>query len=536
MEIGNNLSKEEKVLAMRTIFNDKPKGKFIKNPADILAKGFDKLEGFDARWISLITNNPLLFEDTDYVRIKPFVNNKVTEAEIQAYKDGKLREIYPTFDHLLMANLKQYDRIMSFCTMVFLHYVRIYGDIFQEQMNDIPWELEMTPTRIYCCTLTNTLSTEWELNYAWSPVKKILFDKPIEGSDKSLLELNWKKLYKNKLFAKFIEFSAIRCGTTGFRETYYSDTTPNRKLADVCSKFTKTSSAISSAQLDGIYSYINEIESIKDSLFNSLDKCLSVMFQGEKQYYSIYIYENEVYIFTPKFKLKIIRKEDGEITKEYLNNSYECMVADEYLVPSLKPQINWAKHRIEQSMEYEKAILRNLLTTMLEKSYREIICVKRMNEYGMSSKITFMGCFDNVKATEIFYFNEKEIHSITKTLSKSNMAKYVIDRGYYIFGLESDVLNLLQNVNKQSIIAHYSNYCVPIFSHMKDVINSYDINRNDIIDVMCTGYLNPEKFDNENIIYTDNVLASERDLMSTLLKKQYGNQIGSKKSYWNIIE
>lgn len=536
MEISNELTKNEKVLAMRTIFNDKPIGKFIKNPADFLAKGFDKLEGFEARWTSLITNNPLLFEDIDYVRIKPFVNNKVTEAEIEAYKNGDLREIYPTFDHLLMSNLKQYDRIMNFCSMIFLHFVRIYGDVVQEHMKDIPWELEMTPSRLACCALTSINSTEWELNYAWSTVKKIIFDKPIQGSNKSLLELNWKKLYKNRVFAKFMEFSALRCGTVGFRETFIADITSNRKLADVCSKFTKTSTAISQQQLDSLYSYVVEIEDVKESVFDSLDKAMSVMYAGHKEQYTIFVFESDIFIFSSKFKLRIAKNEEGNIIKEFLANSYECFMADEYLVSATTSLIKWAKHIIPVDMEYDKAILRNLLTTMLEQSYREIICIKRMNEFGMTSKITFKGSFDNVRAIEVFYFNENEIHRIEKTLSKSNMAKYIVDRGYYIFGLESDVLKILPEITKQTIIEHYSNYCVPIFSHMKDVINLYELNRNEIIDVICTDYINPEKLENETILYTDNVISKERDLMSVMLKKQYGNQIGSKKSYWGIID
>lgn len=533
VKYSSELSSNEKVIAMRSIFQsgkNANSSNYIKNAGDFISGNFEKINGFDFRWTSLISNNPLLFEDVDYLRVKPFVENTITDEERDAFVRGDLRDLYATFDNMLMCNLKYYDRIMSYCTMVFLHYVRINDDVTNKFLDRVPYELFMTPTRIWAAALSSVNSTIWELNYAWSTnIPNVI------NLDKSPLESAWKILYHNKTFSKFIEYSAFKNGTIGFRQTIVSDTTSNRKLSMVCAKFTKTSVAISEQQLDTIYAYSKEVDSINKRLYTILDKCLSILFNGDQSQYSIYIFTKEFYIYSSKFTIRV-RAENGVISKDYLANSYECFVAEEFLLPSIKTQIEWARFELTGHFEYDKNILKSLLSNMLDENYREILCIKRMNDYGVISKITFRGIFNNVRIIEEFMLDNRCIKSVEKTLSKRNAAIYLIDRGYYIFGVEKDIFNL-NSINKENMITHYSNYCIPVMQHMFDVIATHTMSKNDIIDVVVSGTLNPAKLNNENIKYTSLMQQDTKQLFAAGLEKQ--NKLGlknSKKSYWKAVE
>lgn len=540
MKTEPNLSDNEKIGIMRSIFNSNVNdSKYVKNVGDYICNNFSKIDGFDWRWSSLISNKPLLFEDVDYLRVSDFIDNQVTENEIQAYKRGELRELYATFENMLICNLQYYDRIMSYCTMVFCHYVRVNDEIIKYNLDKLIYEFSLTPTKIWCAAMSSVNSTEWELNYAWNISKKHkITTLPIASSDKSIIETSWTRLYRNPIFARFNEYNAIRCGTVGFRHTFISDKTSNRKLAQVCQKFTKTSVAISEQQLDSLFDYIKEIESSKTPLYTIIDNCLNVLFNGDSSQYCIYIFTNEFFIHTSKFSIRVSKSVTGVISKDYLANSYECFAAEEFLISSIKTQISWAKYKIPQQYDYDKNILKSLLFNMLSNNFREIICIKRMNDYGTISKITFKGVFANVNIIEEFMINNRTIKSTFKTLSKKNASNYIIDRGYYIFGTESDVLKLIdvENLTKQIINNHYNNYCIPVLSHMQDVITLHQLSKNDIIDVIVSDTLNPNKINNHNIKYTSVSKIDSREILSKGLHNQNKNLITNKKSYWRAID
>lgn len=544
-----SLSNNEKQIIMRSIFENRSRNK-IMNVGDFISDNFSKIDGFDFRWTSLISNNPLLFEDIDYLRVRDFIDNQITEEEKQAYIDGKLTDMYATFENMLLCNLKYYDRIMSFCTMVFLRYIRIDGQLIgidnpnnRNPKNQIPHELSMTPTKIWCCAMTSIKSTEWELNYAWS--LNSANNIPIvtkTNKEESLLEQNWQNIYRNKLFKYFVEYSAVRVGTMGFRNTFFSDITSNRKLAQVCSKFTKTSIAISEQQLDTLHKYSLEIESIKNKLYSILDYCMGILFNGDSSQYSIYVFNSDYYIFSVKFSLRVSKSITGKISKEYLANSYECFAAEEFLVPSIKTQIEWAKYKQAPHFDYDKNILKTLLQNMLEDNFREIICISKMNEFGTVSKITFKGVFNNVSIIEHFMLDNRTIKVETKTLSKRNAANYIVDRGYYIFGTEDDIFkinaetisNQTGKITKKQLIDHYSNYCIPVLNYMFDVISVHIMSKNDIIDFVVDENINPNKFNNHNIRYTSVSKLDPKAILNDKMKSGMSN--AQKKSYWRIIE
>lgn len=532
----SELSVQEKVILMRNTFiQQRTEENTVKNLSNYLAESYGKIDGFDYRWNSLVTSNPLLFEDIDYFRCKQYVNNQITEEEIQAYKRGELRDLYATFENMLICNLQYYDRIMSFCTMVFLHYVRLDSDeITSQHLEQVPYVFDMTPTQIWCCALSNTTSTEWELNYAWRINNRNFKFDNIDG--KSLIETNWKKLQTNPIFNKFIEYSAFRNNSAGFRQTFFNDKTSNSKLSLVCQKFTRTSTAISQNQLNSVIDYVSEQESINKRLYKSLHTCMMELFCNDESNFAIYVYSKEFYIHSSKFSIKVSKSDTGKITKEYLANSYECFAAEEYLFPSIKLQIEWAKYQLPIQYDYDKQILSSLLDQMLKENYREIICIKRMNEYGVVSKIKFSGIFDNVYIIEDLMFDNHCIRSSKICMSKSKAAKYVIDRGYYIFGLEKDVYGLM-DITRKTIIEHYTKYCIPVIQHMNNIIQVHIMSKNDIIDIVCSGVLNPNKLNNHNIKYAS--IKNEinpRKLMYQMFEKQHKDYIGNRKSYWKVID
>lgn len=535
---SSKLLPNEKVILMRNTFIQQDKT-YIDNIGDYLSDNFAKIDGFDYRWNSLITSKPLLFEDVDYVRVKDYVNNEITEDEITAYKNGELRELYATFENMLICNLAYYDRIMSFCTLVFLHYVRLAEDeISSQYLNELPYIMEMTPTRIWCCALTGLHSSEWELNYAWKETTDLSFKK---STEKTLVEINWKLIYNNQIFAKFIQYSSLRCNISGFRQTLLVDKTSNRKLSQVCSKFTRASTAISDENLETLIDYVREQDSINNRLYSALFDCLKKLFKNDESQFAIFIYSQEFLIHTSKFSMKVAKSDNGKITKDYLANSYECFIAEEYLYDSIKIQIEWAKYKLPVQFKYEKQIFSSLLNEMLKQNYKNILCIKRMNNYGILSKITFSGVFDNIYINEELMIDNRCIKSSKVCFSKQNAAKYVIDRGYYIFGLIDDVYKLSLDeviINKQLLIDHYQNYCIPVIKHMFEVVAMHNLSKNDIIDVVCSGILNPNKLNNKEICYTKikgNTLNS-KSLMSIALDKQNKRNDQTKKSYWKIIE
>lgn len=515
-------------------FNDDHE-KYVKDPARYLENQFTRIKGFDYRWSSLITSRPLLFEDIDYLRVKDYVEETITDEEKDAYERGLCRDLYATLDNLLVCNLKYYDRIMNFCTMVFLHYVRIDGEIVKDHLDKLPLILSLTPTQIWCAALTSMSSTSWEIDHGWSFFGNKWSINPLPGSNKSVLEMSWKHIYKNNYFKLFVEYRALACHTSGFRHTLINDITDNNKLSIVCQKFTKASLAITDQQLETLWEYTREIDSLTKRLYISLDDCLSNIFSNDKTQYAIYVFNDEFYINTSKFSMRVCRNEKGNLTKEYIANAFECFVAEEKLVDSIRSQIEWSKYELPSRHDYDKDMLVSLLNNMLQNNYHNVTCIKRMNDYGTISKITFSGIFGNVYMIEDFVFNNRVIKTSRKCLSKYNAAKYIVDRGYYLFGLNEDVykFTVKENLTNDNLVTHYSNYTIPVMQFMFDVIAEHVNYKNDIIDVVLSnGMINPAKLNNGNMRYTSLVKIDSKQLMEDINKNQPDNR---KSTYWKVI-
>lgn len=520
---------DSKPLLEKTIYNT------IDNIGDFFADNFSKIDGFQYQWSSLITNNPLLFEDIDYLRVKQYIKNTVTDEEIELYKKGEIRELYATFENMLVCNLQYYDRIMSFCTMIFLRFVRLSeNECTSQHLSDIVLQLELTPTKIWCAALSNQSSKLKEIEYGWSLNSNLhLID---YRNDKSHIENNWEILYNINYFSKFIEYCALRNGTTGFRTTFLADKTPNRKLAKVCTKFTNATIAVAEDSLISVHDYIMENELMTQKLYTSLYNILLKMYNNDTTKFAVYVFNRDFFIQTVKFSMKVSKDDVGRITKDYLANSYECFVAEEYLFKSIHAQLEWAKYSTPLKFETEKTILINLLIQMLNDDYKNIVCLKRMNEYGVLAKINFSGMFDKVNIDESYMFNNRTIRKTRITMSKENAAKFVVNNlGYYIFGIEQDVLNLPVNIDTQTLIDHYSKYCTPIMKHMQHAIVLHNFSKNDIIDVLCNGKINPEKINNKNIKFTNIKSTLNPKSIMNLMENKNGKNELEKKNYWEIV-
>lgn len=513
----------------------------IVNPTQYLLKNLDKIYNFDLRWTSMITNKPLLFEDLEYAKLCNFIDNTTTQFEIEQFKLGNISDLYHNLETLLVCNLSKYDRIVSYGIMIFYQYVKIGDNILSKNLNTIIAEISITPTRLYCCALTSTKSTKTELEYAWN-VK--LLDVPSD-SELSPLEYNYKLLYtKSKNFSVFMQYSALRCNTDGFRETWINDNTSNRKLSTVCAKFTNKTNAIDDSQLSDIYEYHKFVTKNHLTLLNSLRNSMSEMFTTNSQVnqddkFAVYCYSNEFYLHSVKFSMKVINK-NPQITKEYLANNIECFIAEKYLVNSMQEQVNWCKSEIPEELVYQKDLLTNLLFDMLKNNYREIICIKQMYG-GVLSKIRFSGVFGNVYIIEELMFDNRVIKEYRICKGKLNAATYIIEKGYTLFGNRDDIDKLLIDINDSDtgitnaiIKQHYSQYCKPIINHMFDVVSLYQKSKNDIIDVICYDKINREKFNNVNIKTT--VIKDENSQANPLknITKKLTNS--NNKSYWRAIQ
>lgn len=504
-----------------------------------LLKNFKKLKGFDLKWSSLLTSTPLMFEDINYYRIKKFIDERVTKQELKAYKNKELRKVYTCLDSLLMCNLKYYDRIINYCTMVFLRYVDINGYPYSDDLSKVPYELTLTPTKIWCAVCTSEHSTKWELEYGWD-MKNL--KEPIDISNKSILEVNYEQMYKyNNTFKKFQEYNAIRLGVNGFRNCWLNENVSNNRLGHLCKKFTKTSNAISEHQLSTISEYCTYYESVNKKLYKALYSCLFSMFEGDDTQFSIFIFSDEFTILTSKFSLRVSKK-NNKIQKDYLANSYECFLAEKYLIKSIDAQIEWSKidNISENAYNFEKDILKTLLENQIERDYKDVVLVNK-NRFNNSSlvKVTFTGIFNNVKINEQYVIDNRVIKTDTKVLSKTNAAKYLIERGYYLFGTRDDIDNLLDlKINKQTLIEHYSKYCIPVIRYMGDAIMLYERNNSDIINVLINGEVPKELLNNQNIKYIN--ISQHTDIDLNLinlnrLKKINKSLRNNKKSYWKVV-
>jgi hypothetical protein len=526
-ELENSIVRKSEILNSKEVR--------IDNISDYLYTSLNKIANFDFRWSSLITSKPLLFEDIDYVKCISFVQNEILPFEMEAFKTGKLRKIYVNFEYMLMDNLIHYNRIMRFCTLVFLKYIRLPDNsLLTEPFENLSSVISMTPTQIWCCALSNTTSTLFELNYAWGNNINI----KLPDNSTNLFQFNWKKFYNNNTFAKFMESCSLCVGTNGFRETYINDKTSNKILSYLCKKFTTTSIALSEDSLSTLYEYVIEEEKTHNKLYVGLYTCMNDMFHNDDNF-GIFIFPNEFYLHTIKFSMRVYKSKTGKITKDYLGNNFECFAAEEFLVKSTKMQVEWAKYKISGKYQYDKEILSNLLLNMIQINYKNIICTKKMNEYGISSKISFKGIFNNVYIVEDYYIKGNIIKTNQICLSKKNAAKYVVNRGYYLFGNEKEVLelNLNETLTSKLLIDHYMNYCVSVKHFMDDIIQLYNKQNNLIIDVIAKGEID-ESYISKDIKYTtlkgnykDYTL--QQQLLSKALKKQSINL--EKKSYWKAI-
>lgn len=506
--------------------------------SDFLTESLRKVADFDFNWSSLISNNPLLFNDLEYLKIRTFVDEVITNEEIEAYKTGELTHLYHTLDALLICNLQYYDRIINYCTMCFLGYVNIgNGTEMQKIKTNNLLQLSLTPTQIYCAVFTNVNSTIWEIQYAW-------FTEKMKRKFTSL-EKDFDYITKNNtIFHNFNGTNAIRLGIQGFRNQWSVENTSNDKLSVVCEKFTNASTAISTSDLSYIFDYYKHTQEVNLQLEKSLNKSLDIMFNGDSSRYGAYVFTNEFFLLTVKFGVSVTKTENGTIKKDYFSNGYECLVAEQGLSHTIKEQISWSRQKPLKKFNNDKKLLVELLYNMLEgQGYKNTICLKETNTAGVSSKITFSGCFDKVRITEKFYMDNKvrlegstPDKTLTRVLSKRNASKYIVDRGYCLFGSESEIHDLtIIPVTRQTLLEHYSKYVINVRNYLVDVVNANKKNRNDIIDIVL-GY--DPIFYNHTILVTNYKQTNHKKILASGLADQNrrlnNNEIyGS--SIWKVL-
>lgn len=506
------------------------------NIGTYIEKNLMKIKGYNYNWISMISSSPILFEDVNYLKVQHYVNNTITEQEKEAYADGRLRKLYMNFETMIMDNLEYYDRIISYCTMMFLDYICVDEVPSKKNIPAHTLSFDITPTKIWCAALCNTSSTQFELEYGWD-IKCVLLN-----NNESLIRNNFHILKRNRLFSVFISYRALINNTSGYRETYLSDITPDNILYQVCKKYTQHSSVIGFDQMFELEDYIDHEEENVRKLHDSISQCMDVLYENNKDIYAVFVFNDEFYVHTHNFGMRVFKK-DGSISKDYISNSYECFVAEPFMKPSIKKQIEWCKYTLPHRFIHVRDILRTLLLRLLDEDFKNVVCIKRMHEETeTTSYVTFTGIFENVYIKEKFFHKKEVVKEYTKCMSKENAAKYLTDKGYYIFGFREDVDRLLHDFEtnpyqKATFLKnHYNKYCINIKDFMKDVVSSYRAYNREIINYVLNG-VPSDKICSEIKVTTLKGLAS-RDVKKVIktininIKKHDKNDT---KSYYDII-
>jgi hypothetical protein len=459
----------------------------------LIQERLSKLKNFDFRWLSLITSKPILFEDLDYLNIRSFITDTITNEEIAAYKRHELRAIYPSIDSLLLLNLKYYERIMSYCTLFIHGYVRIDGDI---EKFKVPLNFDLTPTKIWCAIMTSPQSTPFEIEYAWKM--------PLNNLSS---QVNYQKLMTNPSFKMYNQIRSFVNNYCGFSEQLIIDHTSNIKLTQVCSKFLKVLgiSIDNTSFMDDILS----IDSHQKKIYDKYYELLEEMFPSTS--FALFVFTNEIIIHTPKFGLKIINN-NGSIEKQYTSNSYECIVAEQELSKICNELIDWIRLKPKPSNS-----LISILTNLLNKEYRNVVC---FHLHGNNKTIIkFTGIFNNVYIIENLYVDNHLIMTNKRCLSKEKAAQYIVERGYYVFTTDNQY-HPLQELEKL-----YLPHTVSVIETMTDIVAVCEINIMEVRDITLNGYVSSEKISN------DIVITNLKDVpdMTYLASKNTG------KGYWEVI-
>jgi hypothetical protein len=529
----------------------------ITSPIQKIESILQKIKGYSPQWISMISSKPLIFEDIEYFMLLHYVENVITPEELAAYNNGMLRRLYSSFETMLMDNIEYYDRIITYCMMHFLNRYSMDGKSY-ENVPDHIIHIDTTPTKIWCAAMISPSSTKWEQEY---------------GLDLSLpkdtFENNFKYIKKNhKLFDFFISQRAYVNNTRGFRETLLHDKISTIKYYQICKKFTKSTNAVGSNQLDSVSSYIAHTDNMTRKLYDSLSKCLKSLYNrpvatslrspSPALPYSIHIFNDDFYINTEHFAIRVHKFIDTKtnkesISKDYLSNSYECFIAETYFKGSIKQQIEWCRYKIPPIFSDTLEMLQNLLYKLLCTNYRDVICIKYSSNLTSSAStpsndtaiITFSGVFDNVYLTTTLKHGKSIVHKYTKCLSKMNATKYIIRNGYYIFGYTEDVTQLLNIINNDSLTKeeiqdaiknHLLKYSLDIRIFMKDIISAYQKYNTEII----SAYNGNIPEDSETSYITlDNINAlTPKDIIKSINKsvnKSLHPEQTRTKSYFQII-
>jgi hypothetical protein len=446
-----------------------------------------KTKGYNPDWISLITSSPLIFEDIDYFNVKNYIHNNTTQKEIDAYNSGNLKKLYPNLELMLMDNIIHYDRIMSYMTIYFLNYVRIWknldSNIENENIPEHDIKNDITPTQIWCLSMCSPSSTLWELEYAHN--LKLEY-----STDGNHLKHNFNNIQKhNAIFDVFSSYRSYINKTDGYFNTLLNDITSDMRLYSICSKFIERSTTLELKPFkgpDGLIEYVNTLEKQNKTIYTSLNKCLDCMYEleatNDERHYGVFVFNSKIQIQTSRFSMKI-EKSNNNVAKIYEANSYECYRAEKYLTDSINDQIVWSRQVLPSRFKNIKYTLSTILEKLLKENHNEVICIKKMDEISSNeiySMVKFSGLFNNIYYETSLKIQDNITKIEKKCLSPKKLANHLIDEGYYIFGYRKDVLDLMNQMREnyfsleQLLIDHYVKYFLDVRNYIIPIKTKYD--------------------------------------------------------------
>ena len=275
------------------------------------------------------------------------------------------------------------------------------------------------------------------------------------------------------------------------------------------------------------------------------------MFEGNTDHFSIYVNMEDIHILTARFSMRITKKE-GMIVKEYLNNHKWCFKAEEYLAKIANVFVEWLEYELPAIHNYDVEILSSLLADKLNNDFRNTEVFGRVFESENNkdfttrpiTRITFKGMFRLVRFTEDFLVAGRVIHSTEKTMSKQNAARYLINKGYYIFGDKGEMVDVIEEriLTRKQLMEGYLKHTTPIMEYMRPIVEAWQNNRRNLIACAAFDTENPMLYA-KGKIYTTQTKSKKNMSLRTIeiynkkkIRKMEDNLKSRKKtSYWEVI-
>lgn len=407
-----------------------------------------------------------LFNDAWYKRASQYVENTILEEEHLLYRQGKIRDLYESFDHLLLDNLDYYNRILR--TVMFMYENKIInnGELLESNTSrNKRWLIKLTPTKLYYLATVNKDSLHHEITLA--------FPKVLE-THKNIRTLTFAKVFDElqnySVFKLNLSISTKYANTNSFQLAFENDITDSTYLSRVIANLTDDALCISSKDLNESLQVIPKIlehERVLLSNFGDLYaddikadiRNFGILFSGQASQYQI----------------------TYEPTEFMGNKSYRfCMLPvggpnwfniHEKLLPKSRMIHEWSNKMYSTLNNNSFALLESIFSYVAQMSHRNFIAIRYNIDKSLRSIVYLKKKWSIYYLHEECYFRGERF--MERTLAKgklSKIAKALFDNDYFTFGKKDDI-EFLEFVSRN--ISHYPETSAYTLRTYLDYLMSY---------------------------------------------------------------